>query len=440
MADPFSIAASVLAISTAALQSAKSLSETVKRFKDRSKTLARLQNELVDLTTILDSLAQVSDDAEPAMLRLLEGPVKRCSQVCRDFEKSMESFGAKSKPGFRDWTKMEFMRGDMNTFIDTISGYKLTISVGLGTITMLIPEQVLEEFNEMVQDTAYNLELHLQQIDEKMTQLNLEKFSASGASTDLEDEKAVTKQCLRVCEDARSYIESLSARESHLLRTTGVEDVRGEEQNIFEAQLRTRQALEGNQSSFAETIEHLRKRLNLLMIQKDSPEKDRERAQLQADLDISKQCLDVCKVASEISRQKVYRIGEVIAEADSDQVVVTTLADLFDIKKATSKGKSAQLVGSMTPANLDLLTEKRYSSRFGALALHYKTNNNNSAGTATATATTPNLPTAFEDQNSKSTAATQTGLNREQSPGPPRTRPAPNEIRKRQLGGGTEQE
>lgn len=42
-------------------------------------------------------------------------------------------------------------------------------------------------------------------------------------------------------------------------------------------------------------------------------------------------------MASEISRQKVYRIGEVIGEGDSDQVVVTTLADLFDIGKALSK-------------------------------------------------------------------------------------------------------
>ncbi|RMZ83810.1 hypothetical protein DV738_g1025, partial [Chaetothyriales sp. CBS 135597] len=300
--------------------------------------------------------------------------------------------------------------------------------------TSKIPEKVLEEFNEMVQDTAYNLELHLQQIDEKMTQLNLEKFSASGASTDLEDEKAVTKQCLRVCEDARSYIESLSVRESHLLQKTA-EDNSVEEQDIFEAQLRTRLALEGNQSSFAETIEHLRKRLNLLMTQKDSPEKDKERAQLQADIDISKQCLDVCKVASEISRQKVYRIGEVTAEADSDQVVVTTLADLFDIKKATSKGKSAQLVGSMTPANLDLLTEKRYSSRFGALPFHYNTYNTNNTATAA-----NGEPTTVEGQKSKPAAGSQTAANKEQSPGPPRTRPAPNEIRKRQMGGATEQE
>lgn len=137
MADPLSITASLLAITTAAIQSTKSLYETVRRFKDRDKTLRRLENELQDLTKILDSLTGVTN-AEESMLTILQGPVERCSQVCREFEQAMEAFRGKSKTGIRDWTKMEFMRGNMNEFIDTIAGYKSTISVGIGIITMLV--------------------------------------------------------------------------------------------------------------------------------------------------------------------------------------------------------------------------------------------------------------------------------------------------------------
>lgn len=137
MADPLSVTASALAIITAAVQSAKSLFETVKRFKDRDKTLGRLQDELGDLTNILDALAQVAN-TEMSMLALLQDPIKRCSQVCREFEQSMKTFSGKSKTGLRDWAKMEFMRGDINEFIDTVAGYKSTISVGLGTITMSV--------------------------------------------------------------------------------------------------------------------------------------------------------------------------------------------------------------------------------------------------------------------------------------------------------------
>lgn len=137
MADPLSITASVLAVVTAAVQSARSLYETVKRYKGRDKTLRRLENELEDLTKILDMLTQVTN-ADPSMLSLLRGPINRCNQVCREFEQSMKAFSGKSKTGIRDWAKMEFMRGDINDFIDTIAGYKSTISVGVGTITMLV--------------------------------------------------------------------------------------------------------------------------------------------------------------------------------------------------------------------------------------------------------------------------------------------------------------
>lgn len=139
MADPLSITASLLAISTAAVQTIKSLCETVKRYKDRDKTLHRLQDELDDLTKILESLTKVTA-ADESLLAILQSPVGRCGQVCHDFEVSMERFGRKAKAGFKDWTKLEFMRGDINEFIETISGYKSTIAVGLGIVTMLVKE------------------------------------------------------------------------------------------------------------------------------------------------------------------------------------------------------------------------------------------------------------------------------------------------------------
>jgi hypothetical protein len=133
MSGPFSIISSV----TAAIQSTKSLCETIKRFKDRSKVLRRLQDELQDLATILDLLTQVNS-AETSVLALLQRPIDRYSQVCREFEQSIKVFSGKSETGFRDWTKIQYMRGDINGFIDIIAGYKSTISIGLGTITMLV--------------------------------------------------------------------------------------------------------------------------------------------------------------------------------------------------------------------------------------------------------------------------------------------------------------
>jgi hypothetical protein len=133
--DPLSVGASALAVITATIASVNALQKTVERYKGRDKTLSRLQGGLLDLITILNSLEAAANDETP-VLTLLKGPVGRCAEVCREFEEAMKRFSGKSKTGLRDWTKMEFMRGDINEFIDTLTDYKSTITIGLGTITM----------------------------------------------------------------------------------------------------------------------------------------------------------------------------------------------------------------------------------------------------------------------------------------------------------------
>ncbi|KAJ5223566.1 hypothetical protein N7468_008108 [Penicillium chermesinum] len=310
MADPLSITASLLAVITAAVQSTKALRETIIRFKGRDKTLARLQYELYDLITILDSLKQVI------------GTEQRCWRFSKVLLRDVPNHNAK------------------------------------------VSQKVLEDYNEMIKDTMYSLEVHLQRVDEKMGQLSIDNTITPSSSLDLNDEKEVTKQCLRICENACHYIASLAGQESSLLQ--GSRDGGGEDR-LFEAQRITRQALDENQDSFDTIIRGLRARLEILVSNND-PGDENERTRLIKDIDASKQCLEICKVASEVSNRKEYRVGEVVADGESDQVVVNTLADLFDVKKALSLGNSAQLVGSMTEEALRHLTDKRYTSRFGALS------------------------------------------------------------------------
>ncbi|KAL4888139.1 hypothetical protein BDV59DRAFT_148234 [Aspergillus ambiguus] len=402
MADPLSITASMLAVITAAVHSTQSLHGTIKRFRDRDKTLRRLQNELEDLMNILSSLGQVTD-ADLSMMALLKSPIERCSQICREFEDAMEGFSGKSTTGFRDWAKMEFMRGDINEFIDIIAGYKSTISVGLGTITIhssKVSQRVLQEYNEMIQDTTYSLEVHLQRIDEKLARFTIQDLNTSKAGTNLEDEREVTKQCLRICEDARAFIESLTQRGPAILRDTSQSAAPGDTQDYFEAQLLTRQALDKNRASFVDIINRLQERLGSLVSNGD--QKGKERLALQEDIQISRQCLEVCNMASEVSRQKVYRIGEVVADGDSDQ-----------------------LVGSMTEEALRNLTDRRYSSRFGAVV----TNATNSAEVATTSS-----PSAFESQN-LAFPLSRSEEEQFELPKIRREKPSSNEMKKRAMAG-----
>lgn len=180
----------------------------------------------------------------------------------------------------------------------------------------------------MIKDTAYNLEVHLQQIDDKLTRYYGHDVNVSGTSIDLRDERAVTQQCLRVCEDASNYIETLTARESSLLQAVSRADVEDDTKEDFEARVLTRQALDSSRATLLGVVNSLGERLQSVVMNKGG-DNERERMRLQEDIDVSKQCLHMCKVASEMSHQKIHRVGEALAEDNSDQVVVTTLADLF---------------------------------------------------------------------------------------------------------------
>ena len=103
----------------------------------------------------------------------------------------------------------------------------------------------------MIQDTAYNLEVHLQRIDQKTAQFTSENTNTSDISIDLNDEREVIKQCLRVCEDARSYIKYLTIRESSLLQEVPHNYAGNDTRNCFEAKIPARQTLNENRDSFA---------------------------------------------------------------------------------------------------------------------------------------------------------------------------------------------
>ena len=214
----------------------------------------------------------------------------------------------------------------------------------------------------MVKNTTYELNLRLQRIDDRMETLAPASGPAiSHVKIDLNSERQVTEQCLRICENAKYYFETQAGRDS-TLREPSPNSFNSGLHRQFEAQLLTRQALNENQASLVKTITRLRERLESVVFDGDSG----DRRLLQEDIQTSKQCLEVCKLASsEVANQKIHIIGEVVADGDSDHVVVTTLADMFSVGKSISKNKSALLVGSMSDEALMQLSHDRYNSRFG---------------------------------------------------------------------------
>ncbi|KAH6708892.1 hypothetical protein BKA61DRAFT_490949 [Leptodontidium sp. MPI-SDFR-AT-0119] len=359
--DSLSDSASVLAVIAAAITTIKILNKTVGRYRRRDKTLARLQGGLYDLISILQSLKEAAA-VETPILALLKGPVGRCAQVSREFEAAMKTFDAKSKSSLKDWTKMEFMRGDINEFIDTLADYKSTIMIGLGTINMhtsRLTQQVVEEYSEMVKDTAYNLEIRLQRINDKMaTLISYHSTLSEDSSIKLQDEKDVTIQCFRICECATSYIQSLQNKQRTLQKEVLGQST-GDISPQFEAQPLTQKMLSETQEKLVNTIGRLRERLDSATSNKSS-DHESDTLRLKEEIDFSENCLEVCKKAT----YQVMR--EVIADGDCDQVVVTALADLCHVGAVVSKGSTTQIIGQMSEATLRDLSKDRYGNRFGA--------------------------------------------------------------------------
>lgn len=215
----------------------------------------------------------------------------------------------------------------------------------------------------MIKDTAYNLEIRLQRVEESLST----DSTSAGTSVDLQDEREVTRQCLRICQDAQSYLKSLQDGQAFLSReaTSGRANTI---QSEFDAELLTTQTLNESRRKFIQTISHLQERLASATANQGA-ERDHQMAQLREDISISKQCLEVCQTATVQvhHHRKIYTVGEVAANDDTDQVVVTTLADLFDVRKVLANNRSAQLVGSMAEETLQQVSKDRYSSRFGAV-------------------------------------------------------------------------
>lgn len=281
----------------------------------------------------------------------------------------------------------------------------------------------------MIKDTAYNLEMRLQRIDEKITSAVADRPTLlEDSSIDLQDEKAVTVQCLRICEHASSYIKSLQDDQPALQREAPLLGS-GYVLNQFEAQLLTQKSLNENRDNLLETIGRLRERLDSMAFNR-SPDRDSETLRLQEEVNFSKQCLEVCKQASsQVSTQKIHIIGEVIADEDCDQVVVTTLADLFNVGKVKAMSGSTQLVGSMTADVLRDMSKDRYNSRFGAV---YDSLEKAQLGTATAS------PSTFETRRAdRSLMKSNQGKEDGKLAGPDTTydKPSSNEVRRRRAEG-----
>ena len=108
MADPIGLASGLVALATFALQSSKSLYQTIECFKSNRKAIRDLREELEALDEVLQSLTETATGNE-TYLDALKLPLLRCGTACKDFETVIikcTTHSDGSKTSFRDWAKL----------------------------------------------------------------------------------------------------------------------------------------------------------------------------------------------------------------------------------------------------------------------------------------------------------------------------------------------
>ena len=138
MGDPISLASGVIALTTFAIQSTKTLYEVIDSFRNKARNVRELKDELEALENVLQSLQGILNDPE-IDLSALKLPLLRCGEACQGFAEIIEKCTTRSstnKTSFRDWFMLTYRGKTISSFRNIIGVYKSTITIALADANM----------------------------------------------------------------------------------------------------------------------------------------------------------------------------------------------------------------------------------------------------------------------------------------------------------------
>ena len=235
---------------------------------------------------------------------------------------------------------------------------------------------LLNEYKEMIKNTAADLEELLQGIDKRMKS-KISEVPGNSAMIDhpedeeynIKEERASIEQCLRICEEVSSHIEEVQARDLVLTSTlTGERPASVKLGGITTARVNTSKTLENCKRGLGVTSSELKMQLNDLNTRVAKLSQDGEtlgghaldNQSMKEELESIRQCLAICTQATEqVAQERVNVFEDVVMSNDGHQVIVATLGDLISAKRITVGARSTQWLGQMSDASLQQLSKDR---------------------------------------------------------------------------------
>lgn len=138
MAEVVGLTAGLVALTTFAFESSRTLWIMLDEYRSQSRNVRDLKQELEALNGVLQTLQETANQADDG-LTSLKLPLLRCGQACQDFTAIVTQCttrAGKDKSSFRDWMMLRYHEKDIGGVRNLIAAYKSTIAIALANINM----------------------------------------------------------------------------------------------------------------------------------------------------------------------------------------------------------------------------------------------------------------------------------------------------------------
>lgn len=136
MADPASIITFIVLASQCALE----LSKFLELFKRHHEILKGLFDDVHSLSVILDSIHELAK-SDASSFVLLKSPLQNCQDSCNAFLVLIRKCAKHSQgttTSLIDAARLKLAEGDINDFRASLNSYKITISLSLQHVNLLV--------------------------------------------------------------------------------------------------------------------------------------------------------------------------------------------------------------------------------------------------------------------------------------------------------------
>ncbi|KAJ5395669.1 uncharacterized protein N7487_009972 [Penicillium crustosum] len=381
MAEVIGIASGLAGLVSLALQSSITLFGTVQSLRNREKSIRDLRDALQDLGEVLNILRESISTAPVLNSGIIERPLRRCCKACNDFNtliRNCSEHSTDNKFSIRDWAKLRYMGEDIVGFQTMISGYKSTITIALAYANMNLTKttkNVIDEYNELIEDTKCDLTLHLRSIEDRLKSLSSGEMESINVQM-MEEERESTQHGLEICDQFSAYIErTRSTLLEKMTRDPTISEVGSSpigHNNIpllILAQALTSAEREVINSRLRLLEHHHHERggqPRVLRYQKSLPQGDKigEHNESQEEAENIKESLNFFdRISQETSKNRTNYFEDITTGDRSTQAVVSTLKDLISARRIISGSDSLQVLGQMSDDSLQHMLRQRDSTK-----------------------------------------------------------------------------